>query len=199
MYQVGLTGGIAAGKSTVVDRLHRVHGFLVVDADRLAREVIAPGTPGLAEVANAFGQEAIDATGHMDRKVVGEKIFNDPDTRAVLEGIIHPRIEQLRQAIINESGASVIIHDIPLLIETNMQDRFDEIVVIHTPAITRVQRLIHDRGMVAEDAWARVNAQVSDEERLAHADTVIDNTGSLDALHAQVDALATRLHRYAGS
>lgn len=193
MYQVGLTGGIAAGKSTVVDRLHRVHGLRVVDADRLARDVVAPGTPGLAEVVAAFGPEVLAPDGAMDRRVVGEKIFNNPEARKTLEGIIHPRIFEARERIIATATEPVLIHDIPLLFETNMDDRFDEIVVVHCPAVIRVQRMIQDRGMAAEEAWSRVRAQISDEERLDRADTIIDNTKGIDELNAQVDAIAERL------
>lgn len=193
MYQVGLTGGIAAGKSTVVDRLHRVHGLRVVDADRLARDVVAPGTPGLAEVVAAFGPEVLAPDGAMDRRVVGEKIFNNPEARKTLEGIIHPRIFEERERIIATATEPVLIHDIPLLFETNMDDRFDEIVVVHCPAVIRVQRMIQDRGMAAEEAWSRVRAQISDEERLDRADTIIDNTKGIDELNAQVDAIAERL------
>lgn len=193
MYQVGLTGGIAAGKSTVVNRLHRVHGLRVVDADRLARDVVAPGTPGLAAVAEAFGAEVIAADGTMDRAKVGEKIFNNPEARSTLEGIIHPLVFAERDRIIAESTDPVLIHDIPLLFETNMDNRFDEIVVVHCPAVMRVQRMIHDRGMAADEAWNRVHAQISDEERLDRADTIIENTTGIDELNAQVDRLATRL------
>lgn len=193
MYQVGLTGGIAAGKSTVVDRLQRVHGLRVVDADRLARDVVKPGTPGLAAVVKAFGPEVILADGTMDRRKVGERIFNNPEARKTLEDILHPRIAEERDRIVNTAAEPVLIHDIPLLFETNMDDLFDEIVLIHCPAVTRVQRLIQDRHMGAEEAWSRVHAQISDEERLERADTIIDNTKGIDELNAQVDTLAERL------
>ncbi|WP_336249959.1 dephospho-CoA kinase [Stomatohabitans albus] len=196
MYQVGLTGGIAAGKSTVVQRLHRVHGLRVVDADHLARQVVAPGTDGLAQVVQAFGPEVVAADGTMNRQVVGEKIFNNPEARSMLEGIIHPRIQAARDRIIASASERVLIHDIPLLIETQMQDQFDEIVVVHCPAVIRVQRLINDRGMRAQEAWQRINAQISDDERLQAADTVIDNTKGIAELNAQTDALAKRLLQY---
>lgn len=193
MYQVGLTGGIASGKSTVSSRLASVHDFLVVDADHLAREVVAPGTPGLAAVVEAFGPDVLTPDGAMNRAMVGERIFADPHARAVLEGIIHPQIAAKRDEMVANHTGQVVIHDIPLLFETGMAGSFDEIVVIHTPAVIRVQRLIHDRQMPAADAWQRINAQISDEERLAKADTVIMNTGTLEALADQVDALAKRL------
>lgn len=193
MYQVGLTGGIAAGKSTVVDRLSRVHGLRVVDADVLARTVVAPGTPGLAAVVEAFGEGVLAQDGTLDRQTVGALVFGNPQRRRILEGIIHPLIAAERARLIATSTEPVMIHDIPLLFETGMADEFDEIVVVHCPAVIRVQRLIHDRGMAADAAWQRVHAQVSDEERLARADTILDNSQQREALESQVDALASRL------
>lgn len=193
MYQVGLTGGIAAGKSTVVDRFQRVHGLRVVDADRLARDVVAPGTEGLAEVIRAFGPSVIHPDGSMNRAAVGEKIFAHPELRRVLEEIIHPRVIAEQERVVATATDPVLVHDVPLLFEAHMEDRFDEIVVVHCPAVIRVQRLIQLRGMSADDAWARVHAQFSDEDRLARADVVIDNTKSIDDLNEQVDALAQRL------
>jgi dephospho-CoA kinase len=184
--RVGLTGGVASGKSTVAALLAEL-GAVVVDADVLAREVVAPGTDGLAEVVASFGPEVITASGDLDRAAMGSLVFAAPEQRRRLEAIIHPRV-RARAAEIEAAAppAAVVVHDIPLLTETGQADRFDAVVVVDVPVAVQLDRMTSLRGMNLEDARARVAAQASREERLAIATHVIDNTGSLDDLRARV-------------
>lgn len=192
--RIGLTGGIAAGKSTVSARLSRL-GAAVIDHDVLAREVVAPGSPGLAAVVEAFGEEALTVLGSLDRSALGRIVFADPKARAILNGIVHPRVMRAateREAAARAEGHDVVVHDIPLLVETGQGGHFDELVVVDAPAELRVRRLMEDRGMSATDAWRRLAAQADDEARLEAADVVLDGSGSVADLHAQVDALWER-------
>lgn len=184
--RVGLTGGVASGKSTVSAMLAEL-GAVVVDADRLAREVVAPGTDGLAEVVEAFGESVLTAAGELDRPAVGSLVFADEGKRRTLEAIIHPRV-RARGAELEAAApaGAVVVHDIPLLTETGQAGSFEAVVVVDVPREVQLDRLVRLRGMSREDAEARIGAQATREQRLAVATHVVDNTGSLDELRQRV-------------
>ncbi|HSE07630.1 MAG TPA: dephospho-CoA kinase [Nocardioidaceae bacterium] len=180
--RVGLTGGVASGKSTVAAMLRDL-GAIVIDADILAREVVAPGTDGLSEIVEAFGKGVLTRQGELDRPAMGEIVFADEEARRRLEGIIHPRVRARGAQM--EAGAgpdAVVVHDIPLLAETGQASGFDAVLVVDVPVETQVERMVTLRGMSREEAQARIAAQASREERLAIATHVIDNTGTLEDL-----------------
>lgn len=184
--RVGLTGGIASGKSTV-SRILAELGAVIIDADLIAREVVAPGTEGLAEVVAAFGPEVLTDTGEMDRAAVGALVFADPEKRKVLEQVIHPRVF-LRSIEIDEAAGehAVVVNDIPLLTETGQADRFDAVVVVDVPTEVQVERMVRDRGMSMEEAESRIAAQATREQRRAIATHLIENTGTLEELESRV-------------
>ena len=186
MKRVGLTGGVASGKSTVSAILDEL-GAVIIDADVLAREVVAPGTDGLREVVEAFGRDVLTEDGALDRPAMGTIVFADAEKRRVLEGIIHPRVRE-RGAEIEASASSddVVVHDIPLLAETGQAEGFDAVIVVDVPTQTQVERMVELRGMTREDAEARVTAQATSEERLKIATHVVDNTGSVEDLRRRV-------------
>jgi dephospho-CoA kinase len=187
MLRVGLTGGIGSGKSAV-SALLAAHGAVVIDADLLAREVVEPGTPGLAEIVIAFGPDVLTADGSLDRAAMGRRIFGDDEARARLEAIIHPRVRARAAEI--EAGArpdAVVVHDIALLVETGQADTFDVVLVVDVSEDEQVQRLVTQRSMSEEEARARIAAQADREQRLATADHVLSNDGSLTQLRAAVD------------
>lgn len=193
--RLGLTGGIASGKSTV-SRIFAELGAIIIDSDLLAREVVAPGTDGLAEVVAAFGEEVLTADGEMDRAKVGAIVFADPGKRKVLEQVIHPRVFQRALEIDQAAGEhDVVINDIPLLVETGQADRFDAVVVVDVPTELQVERMVRDRGMTVEEAEGRIAAQATREQRLAVATYVIENTGTLEELHEQVRQVWEKLPR----
>jgi dephospho-CoA kinase len=196
MQRIGLTGGIAAGKSVVAHRFTEL-GAVVIDADELARLVVQPGTSGYDEVVGAFGPRVVGPDGELDRAALGALVFADEAARRRLEAIVHPQVRRLaaerEAAAAAADPAAVVVHDIPLLVETGQADSFGVVVVVAAPASLRVDRLVRLRGMPEADARARVAAQASDEEREAAADVVLDGTGSDDGLRAQVDALWQRL------
>jgi dephospho-CoA kinase len=184
--RVGLTGGIGSGKSTVSAILVDL-GAVVVDADRLAREVVARGTPGLAQVVAAFGPEVLTTDGELDRPEVGAIVFADAAKRRVLEGIIHPLVRARGAELEAAAGpGAVVVHDIPLLVETGQADRFDAVVVVDVPVDTQVERIMRDRGWTEEQARARIAAQASREERRSAATYVIENTGTREDLRQRV-------------
>jgi dephospho-CoA kinase len=182
---IGLTGGIAAGKSTVSGRWAE-HGAVVVDADRLARDAVAPGSPGLEQVAERFGPSVIAADGSLDRPALGAVVFADPAARKDLEAITHPEVWRLAQAAFDAAEQAdpdaVVVYDVPLLAEARGTRplRFDAVVVVDAPAAMRIARLVEHRGMSHEEAERRVGAQASDADRLALADHVVDATGTLE-------------------
>lgn len=179
---VGLTGGIAAGKSAVAAELERC-GALLVDSDALARLVLEPGTEGLAAVQDAFGDRVIAADGSLDRAALAQIVFADPAARQRLNGIVHPRVRRMAREIVEQAGPdAVVVQDVPLLVETGQADAFDLVIVVEAPAEERIRRMVEDRGMTREDALARMAAQATDEERAAVADVVIVNDGDLDRL-----------------
>ncbi|MCE0767089.1 dephospho-CoA kinase [Pseudonocardia kujensis] len=189
MLQIGLTGGIGAGKSTVSRRLVEL-GAVLVDADLIAREVVAKGSEGLARIAEAFGPEVVGPDGEMDRPRVASLVFGDDAKLAVLNGITHPLIARRQAELVAAAGPeAVVVHDAALLVEMGNASRFPLVVVVHTDAEVRVRRLVESRGMSEEDARARIAKQSSDAERLAVADAVLDNDGTEEDLRARVDRL----------
>ena len=184
--RIGLTGGIGSGKSTVA-RLLAERGAHVVDADVLAREVVEPGTPGLAAVVDAFGEGVLTADGALDRAALAAVVFGDAAARARLDGIVHPLVRARAVEVISSLPAdAVVVQDIPLLVETGQADSFDLVLVVEADLETRVGRLV-SRGLTQEDARARIAAQAGDAERRAVADVVLDNSGTQEQLAAQVD------------
>lgn len=183
---MGLTGGVASGKSTVSAMLRDL-GAVVVDADVLAREVVAPGTDGLAEVVEAFGEGVLTPDGELDRPAVASLVFADEEARRRLEAIIHPRVRARGAELEASAGPdAVVVHDIPLLAETGQAGTFDAVVVVDVPVETQVQRMVQLRGMSEDEARARVAAQATREQRLAIATHVIDNTGTIEDLRDRV-------------
>ena len=189
MLRVGLTGGIGSGKSTVAARLAE-RGAVLVDADRLAREVVAPGTPGLAAVVDAFGADVLDAEGGLDRPALAAVVFDDPEALARLNAIVHPLVRARSDELVAAAPeGSIVVQDVPLLVEGRMAARFALVVVVHADAEDRVRRLVELRGMPESDARARIAAQADDDARRAVADVWLDNTAAPDALIRAVDAL----------
>jgi dephospho-CoA kinase len=196
--RVGLTGGVASGKSTVSSMLREL-GAVVIDADRLAREVVAPGTEGLAEIVAAFGGGVLTPEGELDRPAMGAIVFDDEEARRRLEAIIHPRVRRRGAELEAAAGPdTVVVHDIPLLAETGQADAFDAVVVVDVPVETQVRRMVELRGMSREEAEARIAAQASREDRLAVATHVIDNTGTLEDLRERVGEVFESLVSPAG-
>jgi dephospho-CoA kinase len=196
--RVGLTGGIGSGKSTV-GALLAEHGAVVIDSDALAREVVAAGSPGLAAVVDVFGPEVLTAAGELDRAAMGRRVFADPAARVRLEAVIHPLVR--RRAAEIEAAAptdAVVVHDIPLLVETGQAGSFDVVVVVDTPVELQIDRLTRERGMTAEEARSRIDAQASRGERLAVADHVVANDSTPAALREAVDRLWKQLSRHRG-
>ncbi|MBD8477292.1 dephospho-CoA kinase [Microbacterium sp. CFBP 8794] len=193
---LALTGGIASGKSTISGFL-AAKGAVVVDADAIVREVQAPGTPVLDGIAAEFGPEVLRADGSLDRAALGARVFGHPDRLAALNALVHPavRAESVRRfrAALDADPEAVVVYDVPLLAEARAGDEWDLVVVAHAPAAVRVRRLVETRGMSEDDARARIASQVSDDERLALADVVIDTAADLDATRRQVDELWARV------
>ena len=191
--RVGLTGGVASGKSTVAAMLRDL-GVVVVDADALAREVVAPGTPGLASVVAEFGPDVLGADGALDRAALGRLVFGDPARRAALEAIVHPLV-RARAAELESSAPdeALVVHDIPLLVETGQADRFDAVLVVDVPTQVQVDRAVRDRGWPAEEARSRIAAQASRDDRLAVATYVLDNTGTREDLRQRVAEVLDQL------
>jgi dephospho-CoA kinase len=189
MLMVGLTGGIGAGKSAVADRLAEL-GAVVIDADRLAREVVEPGMEALAEIRDIFGTGVLTADGSLDRPALAAKVFGDATARQRLEKIIHPRVRARTAELVAAAPPdAVVVNDVPLLVESGLADSFDIVVVVEAPESVRIDRLVQERGMTREQAMERIAAQASEAQRRAVADVVLDNSGDLTALHRQVDAL----------
>lgn len=199
MLRVGLTGGIGSGKSEVSRRL-AARGALLIDADMAAREVVAPGTPGLARVAEAFGDGVLGSDGALDRERLGALVFRDAAARSKLNAIVHPLVGEwmaaAERAAVDAAGTDVIVvHDVPLLAENGRAGGFDVVIVVDVPPGLQVGRLVSERGMAPDQARARMAAQASREQRLAVADLVIDNSGSLDDLDRRVAEVWADLQR----
>jgi dephospho-CoA kinase len=195
---VALTGGIASGKSLVAGRLQE-HGAVVIDADRVAREVVEPGMPALARIAEAFGAGVIAADGSLDRSALGAIVFQDPKAREQLNAITHPAVFERSHELFAAAEAAnpdaVVVYDVPLLIDGHQSrvDEFDLVVVVHAEPETRLQRMVDLRGYTPDEARHRINSQATDAERLAVADLVIDTDGSLEETIEQTDALWQKL------
>lgn len=196
MQRIGLTGGIAAGKSVAAARLTEL-GAVVLDYDVLSRDAVAPGSAGLADLVAAFGEGVLAPDGTLDRPGLAAVVFADPEARARLNAIVHPVVRRLAAereaaAAATDAGA-VVVHDIPLLVESGYADAFHLVVLVQAPAVLRVERLVRTRGMDRREAEQRIAAQAPDEQRLAVADVVLDGAGAPDGLRDQVDELWDRL------
>ena len=195
MYLIGLTGGIASGKSTIAKRLAG-HGAVHIDADKLARDVVEPGTAGLAQIRTTFGDDVLTADGTLDRAALGARVFGHPEELAKLNAIVHPAVRALSHTLISAAEAAdsdaVVVYDVPLLVEAAVDHQFDLIAVAHADPATRLARLVRLRGMSEADAARRLGSQASDADRLAVADVVIDTAGTLEHTLEQADALWER-------
>jgi dephospho-CoA kinase len=188
--RIGLTGGIGSGKSTVAALLAE-HGAVIVDADRIAREVVEPGTPGLAAVVAEFGERVLAADGSLDRPSLAGVVFADPAARARLDAVVHPLVRARAAELVAAAPRdAVVVQDVPLLVETGQAASYDLVLVVRADVEERVRRLV-GRGLTAEDARARIASQATDEQRAAVADVVISNDGDRDDLAAQVDRFWT--------
>ena len=193
MRVLGLTGGIGSGKSTV-SQMFAEYGAEVVDADQIAREVVAPGQPALQAIREAFGAAVIRPDGRLDRTRLGGLIFRDPQSRARLNAITHPRIqERLQQEVeVRRPREGILILDIPLLYETGRGDMVEAVIVVWVDRVTQLRRLIERAGLTANEAAQRLAAQMSLDEKRSRADYVIDNTGSLETTRQQVEEIVRR-------
>ncbi|MET9664259.1 dephospho-CoA kinase [Streptomyces sp. NPDC006475] len=199
MLKVGLTGGIGAGKSEV-SRLLASYGAVLIDADKIAREVVEPGTPGLAAVVEAFGPGILTADGTLDRPALGSIVFADPERLATLNAIVHPLVGARSQELEKAAGAeAVVIHDVPLLTENELAPLYDLVIVVDAAPETQLDRLVGLRGMTESEARARMSAQATREQRRAIADLVVDNDGPLENLEPQVREVWTELTRRAAA
>ncbi|MEV5483176.1 MULTISPECIES: dephospho-CoA kinase [Streptomyces] len=193
MVKVGLTGGIGAGKSEV-SRLLASYGAVIVDADKIAREVVEPGTPGLAAVVEEFGNGVLAPDGTLDRPKLGGIVFADPEKLKALNAIVHPLVGARSAELEAAAGPdAVVVHDVPLLTENGLAPLYDLVVVVDAAPQTQLDRLVRLRGMAEDEAKSRMAAQATREQRLAVADLVIDNNGPLEALEPQVRAVWERL------
>lgn len=199
MLLIGLTGGLASGKSTVASLLAR-RGAIVVDADELSRRAVAPGTPGLARIADTFGREVLDASGSLDRAALAAVVFADREKRRVLESIVHPEVFRLLDRVVNGYRATdaVVVFDAPLIVETGFHEACDLVVVVSSPVEAQVARVVRTRGMSEDDARRRIASQAPPAERERHADIVIRNDGTLDQLEEHVESLWQELQQRAG-
>lgn len=195
MTRVGLTGGIASGKSTVSAILREL-GAVIIDGDVLAREVVEKGTPGLAAVVAEFGPGLLTPEGDLDRPAMGALVFGDAEARKRLEAIVHPLVFERIVAL--EAGAqagALVVHDIPLLAESGRADTFDAVIVVDAPAATQVDRMLRDRGWTTAEAESRMAAQASRQDRLAIATYVVENTGTIEDLRRRVTEVFEALTR----
>lgn len=200
MLKVGLTGGIGAGKSEV-SRLLVSYGAVLIDADRIAREVVEPGTPGLAAVVEEFGPEILTPEGTLDRPRLGSIVFADPERLAALNAIVHPLVGARSAELEGQAGPDdVVVHDVPLLTENGLAPLYDLVVVVDAAPETQLDRLVRLRGMTEDEARARMAAQATRAQRRAVADLLVDNDGPLEALEPQVRKVWEELRqRAAGS
>lgn len=192
VYLIGLTGGIASGKSTVARRLVR-HGAVHIDADDLAREVVRPGTSGLAKIAAAFGDAVLLPDGSLNRAALGAVVFSAPEALDRLNAIVHPEVRALSNTLIRKAETddpnAIVVYDVPLLVEAGVDHPFDLVVVTQADEMTRVRRMVELRAMDADEAERRIRSQASDTERARIADVVIDTGGTLEQTLEQVDVL----------
>jgi dephospho-CoA kinase len=199
-YHVGLTGNIAAGKSSVT-RLFAEWGATVIDADAIVRELQRPGTPVFAAIVARFGPEIVDATGHLDRAALRRIVFHDPEARAALDRIVHPAVAAERQRRLEAARAArtpIVVEDIPLLFEVMDPSHFDAVVLVDAPEAVRQERLMRDRGLDADTARAMIQAQMAAAAKRAGSRYLIDNTGDREALHRAARAVWDALAEEAG-
>lgn len=198
MLKVGLTGNIASGKSTVA-RVWRSQGAEVVEADELARRAVEPGTEALAAIVGRWGPGMLDESGELDRAALREIVFRDPEERARLEQIVHPAVQRLRAEAFRAAeaaGRRIVVADIPLLFEVGMEDEFDLVVLVDAPEDVRLERIVSARGLTADEARSMMDAQMPSERKRAHADVVIDNTGTMEELEARAARVWDELLRW---
>ena len=199
VYRVGLTGNIASGKSTVASAW-REQGAPVVDADVLAREAVAPGSPGAERVRAEFGAAVMDGDG-VDREALRHRVFSDPEARKRLESIVHPEVARLRaeeEERLRAAGETVVVHDIPLLFEAGLADEFDYLVLVDAPESERADRIVRGRGLDRDEAWRMIRSQMSAASKRSRVDAVIDNAGTLGELRARADEVWSEIERRAG-
>lgn len=190
---IGLTGGIGSGKSTIARRLAD-HGAVIIDADVVAREVVEPGTSALSEIVACFGTHVLNSEGTLNRAALGDLVFTDERARQQLNAIVHPAVqERTRQLFTEAPQGSVVVYDVPLLVETENEYKFDAIIVASAPEHIRAERLMEHRGMLESEALARIQSQAPEEDRLKIASHVIDTSGDITHTYAQVDALWAEL------
>ena len=197
MTVVALTGGVAAGKSTVTDVLSGL-GAYVIDADVLARQAVEPGTPAFRDIVARFGSVVVDSSGGLDRAALGDIVFGDPEARESLNAIVHPEVKRLYDEALTEATqfpSRVTVYAVPLLAEARSATEFDAVIVVHAPATSRVSRLMEHRGLSADQANARVAAQASDEERVALADSIVDASGDIERTRKAAHQLYEELER----
>ncbi|MFK3614990.1 MULTISPECIES: dephospho-CoA kinase [Corynebacterium] len=192
MLKVGLTGGMGSGKSTVARRFAEL-GAVIIDADQIARDVVEPGEPALAELAEAFGGGILLDDGSLNRGELAKRAFVSAEKTELLNSITHPRIEQRTEEQFNAAGDAIIVFDSPLLIEMGQSEAQDLVVVVHTPVEVRLDRLVESRGVNREDAKQRIAKQISDDKRLQFADVVLENSGTEEDLVRQVDRIWERI------
>jgi len=200
LFRAGLTGNVASGKSSVARVWERL-GAEVVDADELARRAVQPGSRALRRITERFGDDVLAEDGSLDRDAMRRRVFSDPDARRELESIVHPEVARLRaeeEARLRRQGARIVVHSIPLLFEVGLTEEFDAIVLVDAPADMRVERLVRDRGLDEDEAWAVVRAQMPAAEKRERADRVIDNDGSLEELERKARAVWRELERASG-
>ncbi|RAY16459.1 dephospho-CoA kinase [Actinomadura craniellae] len=193
MLRVGLTGGIGSGKSEV-SRRFVARGAVLIDSDQMAREVVEPGTPGLAAIVAEFGEGVLLPDGWLDRPALGKIVFSDPERLAKLNAITHPLVGKRSEELLAAAPPdAIVVFDVPLLAENGLAPVYAVVVVVDVPVETQLERLVSRRGMPEEDARARIAAQATREQRLAIADHVIDNSGSLDDLDTRVEEVWAKL------
>jgi dephospho-CoA kinase len=196
MFLVGLTGGIASGKSTV-SRLLESYGAETIDADQVAREVVQPGSDGLAAVVKQFGTEVLSSDGELDRQELGRIIFADAAKRKALEAILHPLIKDRTSQLIAESSSEIVVYAVPLLIEANVDYPFDMILTVEASPELQIERIVRSRGLSEQEAAARIAAQATKSQRSERADFVIDSSGTHAQLETQVQLLWEKLRQAA--
>lgn len=196
MFLIGLTGGIASGKSTVA-KLLASYGAETIDADQVARDVVAPGSAGLSEVIEEFGSEVLMESGELDRAVLSRIVFEEPSKRKRLEEILHPLIEQRTNQLLAESSCPVVVYAVPLLVEANVDYPFDMILTVEAGVSNQIERMVRSRGLSEDEAMKRILAQASESARRERADMVIDSSGSHEQLETQIALLWPKIEQAA--
>jgi dephospho-CoA kinase len=196
VFLIGLTGGIASGKSTVA-KLLASYGAETIDADQVARDVVAPGSAGLSEVIEEFGSEVLMESGELDRVVLGRIVFEEPTKRKRLEEILHPLIKQRTNQLLAEASSPVVVYAVPLLVEANVDYPFDMILTVEAGVANQIERMVRSRGLSEEEAMKRISAQASESARRERADMVIDSSGSREQLEKQIALLWPKIEQAA--